>query len=97
MSSHNATDAFPPTDRDAQEPGYPLVYVNLGRPRVALQTPGGRIDLSWQEWGDLVADVGSRFTALALALPDVLERVREDQVRTVAQAAAADRAREQGP
>lgn len=83
MSSHNAESAFQASDGTPLSPGYPLIYVNLGRPRVVLEWPGARIDLSWEQWSDLVADVGQRFVAVVLARPDVLENVR--QVEQLAQ------------
>lgn len=77
VSMTHAADPDQPPAGTPWSPGYPMVYTNAGRPRVVLEGAGGRIDLSWEEWSDLVADVGQRFVALVLARPDVLETVRQ--------------------
>ena len=82
MSSHNAGDAFQRLERRPWEGARAAVYVSGGRLRVTVEVLGARIDLSWQEWGDLVATVGEAFTTLALREPDVLRAAADVDTQT---------------
>lgn len=63
------------------------VYLNAGQVRVLLERNGCRLDLAWQEWGDLVAGVGERFVGMAMVDPYVIEAARNSLAWAAAQAA----------
>lgn len=85
VSMTHAADPGPPMGQWRQGALAGTVYLNAGQVRVFVDSDGCRLDLTWQQWGNLVAGVGERFVALALADPYVIQAARN----SIAWAAAA--------